>query len=190
MPDQQISPEIARLLQALWTQGYGRHRPIPTQAMPSGDDVMQVPHAPPFRPEPLVIGSPELARVVDQIVRAVPSIRGYVNTVQSGPNENVGSMLQGTRFRPEDFGTLNLLGVTHDTRGDIAINPRLEDSDQQFLPQVLLHEFTHAAGFPDEKVPEYAETLAPNAEAMHSDKPLTADQVSALIQAMRILSKK
>lgn len=72
---------------------------------------------------------------------------------------------RAARLYPEDFGRSNLMGLTswqpnNHFKNDIAINPNLtEDIGINSLIPTLGHEFTHAAGWNNEAIPEYIAEL-------------------------------
>jgi hypothetical protein len=110
-----------------------------------------------------VVGSPGLARDVEELLTTVPMLRGLVKKVTSLPNEDVfayrNEMGFGQQPNPNDkqFPVYppSLLGQFGHTSREISINPSLTraaegDPDRTHEPNqraaTLAHEFGHAAG--------------------------------------------
>jgi hypothetical protein len=106
-----------------------------------------------FQPDPLVIGSPWLAKLARTIIDLDPVAKESISKVTLGPtrasiDETLEQFPSG-RLGNDGWGHLpgnNLLGVyARRVEQDIALNPRLlEDTDKLF--DVLVHEVAHAAG--------------------------------------------
>lgn len=107
-----------------------------------------------FQTDPMVVGPPELGKLVREMLRRSPNLVKRVKEVRMGPTSNVIGMLahdpSGNQFLPEDYPNLNLLGMADPERGEISLNPRLTNeaysqSDHD-LASTLSHELAHMAG--------------------------------------------
>jgi hypothetical protein len=148
--------------------------------MPGGEDHALVPNASNFQPLPTVNGA-DASRIIQQLLRFAPSLQGMIGKVQYGPTDDAMHYIDrsneenNTKWKPEDFPKLNLLGTTKFGLwpSSISLNPRISAQGHpsdlpldhvgtnpgELLPTVV-HEAAHAAGYGDEKTPEEAGQIA------------------------------
>lgn len=163
MPDKSGKfSEVEQRLRELWNNQLNT-TPGPTLPVgmndPEGSTTIRMPprpaHAPGFQKDPFAVGSTELARMLRQLLGIAPELRERVNQVQQGPTSDVGNELARIyplqfpepRLTPDQFGTLNLLGLTNMKTGNISLNPTLGLPGHEDPQDVLAHELTHAAGY-------------------------------------------
>lgn len=135
-----------------------------------GEELPRVPHAPAFRPEPLVVGQ-HLQRPVESLLRLAPELRGQVSSVVAGPTRGSMSAMVEDGLRPDQFEGTTLGGITDrraSHRGQVGINPSSRGAE---LDDTLGHEFRHVVGG-DEDEAQAAGALTSKARAAWS--PISA----------------
>ena len=96
-----------------------------------------------FQPDPLVVGSPELARQAKKLLDLDPRTKAQVNKIVHGPTRGTMQDMVRSKLPIDAFQNTNLLGQYSLRNHDIALSPRLNGG--QAL-SVLAHEIAHAAG--------------------------------------------
>lgn len=115
----------------------------------SNPDIPPVERPGQFRPYPLVIGQPDVARSVDQILQIAPQLQGEIKQIQVGPTKDVVDQLARSNLSPYTYDRSNLLGTTDMMNGNVSINPRLTGpyGNQGLLAKTLVHELSHTKGY-------------------------------------------
>lgn len=94
-----------------------------------------------FKPEPMVIGSPELARTLHEVYRLAPELRrAKVSKISTGPTRGMMDAFEGTKFGVNDFDKTNLMGSYSMIDNSIFVRPRHHIGEQL---NTLAHELTH-----------------------------------------------
>lgn len=127
-------------------------------------DALEVPSPPalPARPpmfesDPLVVGSPELGRLVHMLLQANPELRPKVKSVVDAPTARsmrISRPGAGTRVGYDG----GLYGLVDDAKGEIGLNPYMLQDEPYSLSglefsfrvpskvSTLVHELAHTAG--------------------------------------------
>jgi hypothetical protein len=110
----------------------------------------ELPAPPPiFRPEPTVIGRPELIEAVEKMLAIAPELRGRVKSIVGGHTTASMEKHMDSELPPDFFGRTNLMGIFDKGKQEIGINPSIEGhaagSGFGLLP-TLAHELLHSAG--------------------------------------------
>lgn len=134
-------PNIA--LEALRSLLSGRRAPNVPASDPSLPDL---PPTPIFTDPPVLGGGQVAAQHVRKLMNLAPTLRGLVKSIQVGPSEDVlGYLVEsnkrfGTNYSIQDFGDLNLRGLTNTKTGKITLNPNMDPLEQE---EILAHELAH-----------------------------------------------
>ena len=113
-------------------------------------DSRDLPFVPPpssFQPDPLVVGSPELARSAKMVLDLDPWTKQNVSKIVHGPTRATMELMLNDGFSPEAFNGTTLRGAYNVKDHEIAIRPNLRGSDAL---GTLVHEIGHAAGYGEE----------------------------------------
>jgi hypothetical protein len=94
-----------------------------------------------FKPEPPVIGSPELARTLHEVYRMVPELRrSKVSKISTGPTRGMMDAFEDSKFGINDFDKTNLMGTYSLVDNSVFVRPRHHIGEQL---NTLAHELTH-----------------------------------------------
>lgn len=130
-------PEAAGILQDL----FAGEQPVPPDFDDKGKMTFMgsIPPAPAFRKGPNVVGSPQLAKTVDDILKQFPQLRGSIHNIIGGPTAGSMRTMIHSNLKPDEFLNTTLLGVTdHSRNNEIGVSEPNK--------YTLLHEMSHAKG--------------------------------------------
>jgi hypothetical protein len=128
---------------------------------------LAVPRNPMFAPDPLVIGQPEVARMVRKVLRVAPNVGTRTKRIQMGPTAATAEVLGEAGIPVDRYSDTQLKGTADSRRGDISLNPSLVQKDydsNRELANTVVHELTHAVGYDDDvayPVGDLGEALVP-----------------------------
>jgi len=106
-----------------------------------------------FQQDPMVVGPPELGKLVQEMMRRAPMLHKRIKEVRMGPTGDAVGMLayNDPPFLSQDYDMTNLLGLASPNRGEVSLNPKLSSRASSFddghnIASTLSHEFAHMAG--------------------------------------------
>lgn len=118
-------------------------------------DLPSVPPPSSFQPDPLVVGSPELARQAKRMLDLDPRTKSKVSTITQGPTKGTMEDMLEYGLPIDSFKNTSLLGMYDRRNGALGLSPRLS---RDALLSVLVHEIAHASGH-EELGAEQAENI-------------------------------
>ena len=109
-----------------------------------GDELPNPPPPPTaFQPDPLVVGSPELAQWAKLILDLDPSTKAAIPSITQGLTKAVMRMPSSQGLPIDAFEGTNIMGITDARTNEIGLQPGMVRQDTL---EALLHEITHGAG--------------------------------------------
>ena len=167
-PSTTWAPDLETVLHPLKALGLGKPN-LPT-----------LPDKPPrFRPDPLVIGQPDKARSVNQLLNYVPDLKNeQTHRILMGPTQPVVDNMLASGLSVTDYPRSNLLGVFHIPTGDISINPGFQYDnskagsrgwtyqDPDEFSTTVAHELMHGRGFGEDAAYRLEQMLPKNIKTL------------------------
>lgn len=129
------------------------------------------PHPASWRPAPLVAGDKDLVKIIMDLLKIAPELRGKIDRVQSGPNADFINLATAIKGDPNfAFELTNVLGMMGDDK-TMYVRPRTA-ADDEFRPATIAHEAAHAAGLQhgDPRMEEAADRAAARTKSVNVGK--------------------